>query len=117
MVLAVQNVMVVHLLYNNDNKFLYLFQDKINNLIKIGMSVNPEKRLLIISKNKDIILLKKYSKCSKLERILHKKYDKLRENHITCEDGKTEWFRLSINQLKNIDRYIKIYKIMNPNHK
>lgn len=98
-----------NLLYNNNDKYLYLFKDIDNNLTKIGMSWSPEKRLNVISTN--IILLKQYERCSFLERILHKKYSNKQKNHPVYTDGKTEWYILNDNDVNNIDRYIKLYHI------
>jgi hypothetical protein len=97
-----------NLTYTNDNKFLYLFKDIKNNLIKIGISYNPEKRLNVISNGNNLMLLNKYENCSYLEKHLHIKYKKKQIIHDLYEDGKTEWFNLTNKDIKNIERFIKL---------
>jgi len=97
-----------NLKYNNKNKYLYLFLDEKTKLIKIGSSYNPEKRLKVISKyDGNLILLKSYEKCSYLERNLHKEYEKYKTIHTLYEDGKTEWFKLTNEQINDIEKYVK----------
>lgn len=94
-----------------NNKFLYFFYDEIYNIMKIGVSSSPEKRLNKIVGNNinNIIILKTYEKSGKLENELHKKYAQYRTEHIIYEDGKTEWFNLDKNEIINIDIFVKSY--------
>ena len=92
-----------------NKRFLYLFYDNVHNLMKIGLSNNPKNRLNKIKYGNgvDIVILKEYENCGHLEQLLHKKYEKFRQNHPICNDGKTEWFRLDKNEVYNIDLFIK----------
>lgn len=75
---------------------------------KIGVSSNPEKRLKRITKNNtdNVKIIKEYDNSGYLETILHKKYEQYRTVHTLYDDGKTEWFSLTENQLKEIDEFI-----------
>ena len=83
---------------DSTNTCIYLMIDKINNMVKIGSSNNPERRLIEVKnyyKNNDIIL---YAYCSnvsqKIEKELHDIYkDKW------CYD---EWYRLTDNDISQI---------------
>jgi len=92
-----------------NKRFLYLFYDNVYNLMKIGLSNKPKNRLNKIKygNNVDLIILKEYENCGHLEQLLHNKYEKFRQNHPICNDGKTEWFRLDKNEVYNIDLFIK----------
>jgi hypothetical protein len=95
------------------NKDLYIFYDKKFNLMKIGVSNDPNKRIKEISKGKDktgLILLKTYKKLGALESLLHKEYDKFRINHTLYTEGSTEWFNLDESEIYNIDIFIKYHK-------
>lgn len=91
-------------------KHLYIFYDEKFNLMKIGVSKFPTKRLKMISKGKNkkgLKLLKIYEKCANIENHLHIKYDKYRTKHILYKDGSTEWFNLSKDEILNIDEFVK----------
>lgn len=91
-----------------NDKYLYLFYDIKYNLMKIGVSKNPEKRLKKISKSDtNIKILKTYEKSGDKEFLLHKKYEKFRTSHTLYEDGNTEWFNLNESEVENIDKFIK----------
>lgn len=92
-----------------NDKYLYIFYDYKFNLMKIGASKDPEKRLKEISKGKDksgLKILKIYEKSANIEKNLHIKYDKYRTNHILYEDGGSEWFNLPENEIIEIDKII-----------
>jgi len=97
-----------------DNRDLYVFYDKIYNLIKIGVSSNSEKRMKSIGKN--LTLLRVFEKCGTIEKKLHKKYAQFRTEHIIYKDGKTEWFNLNENEIINIDIFVKSYIEDNPDY-
>ena len=96
-------------------RFLYLFYDKTYNLMKIGLSNNPKRRIKVISGN-NLILLKYYKNCGHLEFHLHKKYAQFRTEHTIYKDGKTEWFNLNENEIPNIEKFIKSYREDNSDH-
>jgi len=78
--------------------------------MKIGVSKSPKKRIKMISKGKSrkgLKILKTYEKCADIETQLHIKYAKFRTKHTLYEDGSTEWFNLSKNELINIDEFVK----------
>ena len=96
-----------------NDRDLYLFYDEKYNLMKIGISNNPEKRLKDISKNENregLIILKIFEKSGLFEGPLHKEYVQFRTKHILYNDGKTEWFKLNKNEVINIEKFIKNYK-------
>ena len=96
-----------------NSRYLYIFYDNEYNMMKIGVSNNPEKRLKEISKGKNrnyLKILKTYKKMAKIENHLHKHYEQFNIKHPIYEDGTTEWFNLSENELINIDNIIKSYK-------
>ena len=99
---------------------LYIFYDEKYNLMKIGISKEPEKRIKGISKgqNKEgLILLKSYKKSALLENLLHKKYAEYRTKHILYKEGFTEWFKLDKSEIKNIDKFIRFCKLDNLDYK
>jgi hypothetical protein len=92
------------------DRFLYIFYDYNMKLMKIGSSKNPEKRMKEISKGKDssnLKLIKKYSCSALLENKLHKYFNEFNIMHNVYDDGKTEWFNLSLDDLDKIDDFIQ----------
>ena len=94
-----------------NEKSLYILYDEKEKLYKIGRSKNIKKRLKDIYVNKKdknrLEIIKEYKKCGELECIIHKKYDKQRVNHTFYDDGFTEWFNLTKEQIDEIDKNIK----------
>lgn len=90
--------------------FLYLIRDEFTAYIKIGISLNPNKRIKELQTGNSNQLTLLYSIQTeyymKLESTLHRHYKYL---NIT-----NEWFDLSINELNEIesviDKYIKSMK-------
>ena len=83
---------------DNQNTCVYLMINKTNNLIKIGSSNNPERRLLEVKKYYKENQIELYAYCENkpqtLEKELHEKYkDKW------CFD---EWYDLNKNEIDNI---------------
>jgi len=92
------------------DRFLYIFYDYNLNLMKIGSSKNPEKRLKEISKGKDrssLKLIKKYEFSALLENKLHKYLNEYNIEHSVYDDGKTEWFNIPLDDLYKIDNFIE----------
>lgn len=83
---------------DNQNTCIYLMIDNKNNLVKIGSSNNPERRLLEVQnyyKNKDIYL---YAYCENKKQSLENKIHKKYENK-WCFD---EWYNLSKHDIEAI---------------
>jgi hypothetical protein len=101
----------------NDNissKKLYILYDDEYELMKIGVSNNPEYRLNSIKlrakvERSYVKLLKTYENSGMLEKVLHKHYEEYNEEHPIYKDGKTEWFYLKESEIENIDRIIVDY--------
>ena len=98
--------------HNGDicEKSLYILYDYKEKLYKIGRSKNIKNRIKYIVKGKGkntIYLIKEYKKCGNLECTIHKMYDDQRVHHTFYEDGFTEWFNLTKEQIQEIDNIIK----------
>jgi len=95
------------------DKTLYIFYDEKYNLMKIGVSKDPDRRLSDISKGKDktgLKILEIYEKCASLETFLHKKYEPFRTTHTLYEDGSSEWFKLNESEITNINDFVTHHK-------
>jgi Meiotically up-regulated gene 113 len=76
-----------------DTQDLYFLRDE-NNSIKIGISNDVIKRILELSSamRQRIDIIRVINNGGKYERLLHRKFDHLREKRIEKVDGYTEWF-------------------------
>ena len=96
-----------------EQKYLYIFYDKEYNLYKIGISSNPQRRfksIIDIKTRTNTSIFNIYENSGKHEYHLHKKYEQFRTEHTLYKDGKTEWFSLNENHLKEIDKFLKSQK-------
>jgi len=97
-----------------NKKNLYVAYDFDTNMMKIGVSKNPERRIKDILKgytNKNIKLLEIFKGKANLENKLHKYYSLFRKNHPVYTEGKTEWFELNKNELENIKLLVENYVV------
>ena len=76
-----------------DTQDLYFLRDE-NNSIKIGISNDVIKRILDLSSamRQRIDIIRVIDNGGKYERLLHRKFDHIREKRIEKVDGYTEWF-------------------------
>jgi hypothetical protein len=76
-----------------DTQDLYFLRD-VNNSIKIGISNDVIKRIsdLSSSMRQRIDIIRVINNGGKFERLLHRKFDHLREKRVQKVDGYTEWF-------------------------
>jgi len=102
--------------YKNINfryKKLYIFLDEINSLYKIGFSHNPIVRLKRVrtdTKNHNIKIVEIFDNLAIHEKDVHYRVSEKRHNHPQKHNGYTEWFDLSVTDLKSIINYIRLFE-------
>ena len=71
--------------------------------IKIGISIDPQERILNFDNEREIQIVKMLPKCAKYEKRLHRLFSELNIKYKTKFDGHTEWFLPKKELLEYID--------------
>ena len=85
---------------------LYLLRCTDSGLTKIGVTSSLVRRLKELPNTLEIVYWKQNNKAFELEQMLHSKYSMLRQNHPKVFGGRTEFFRLTEEELDNLVQFL-----------